>query len=50
MWTELSDICSEEGLIQAMKLGTSGIVIMLIKYIAKIKIGKLKFTKMFIKK
>ena len=33
-----------------MKLGTSGIVIMLIKYIAKIKIGKLKFTKMFISK
>ena len=33
-----------------MKLGTSGIVIMLIKYIAKIKIGKLKFTKMFKKK
>lgn len=33
-----------------MKLGTFSIVIMLLKYIAKIKIVKFKSTKMLIKK
>lgn len=33
-----------------MKLGTSSIVILLLKYIAKIKIVKFKITKMLIKK
>ena len=50
MWAELPNICSEEGHIQVLKLGTSSIVIMLLTYIAKIKIGGFKITKMFIKK
>ena len=33
-----------------LKFGTSSIVIMLLKYIAKIKIGRFKITEMFIKK
>ena len=33
-----------------LKFGTSSIVIMLLKYIAKIKTGRFKITEMFIKK
>ena len=50
MCTELSSICSNICDISMMKLGTSSIVIMLLKYIAKIKIVKFKITKMLIKK
>lgn len=50
MCTELSSICFNICDIWMMKLGTSSIVILLLKYIAKIKIVKFKITKMLIKK